>query len=138
MDVSVLVAAVFPYLSAAVAVYGRSVVERVEDQAEEAAADATVGLGRRILRRLLGRAESREAIEGAVSDLADSPGDEDFQAAVRAQLKKALAADPALAAELAGELERAGVTVTAAGERSIAGHTISGIAVTGDDAHIQR
>lgn len=134
VEVTALAAAVVPYVSAAVATYGAGVLSRVED----AAADATVGVGGRVLRRLLGRGESRPAVEAAVVDLAEDPGDEDRVAALRLQIRKALSEDPGLAAEVAQLVGAAGVTVTASGERSIAAQTISGVAATGDSARVTR
>lgn len=139
VDVGGVVAAVVPYLAALAGAYGGAVVERVSQEGTDAAADATVGLGRRLLRRLLSAGKpQREAIEAAVIDLGEHPDDEDFQYALRAQLKKALAADTGLRCELVELLNTAGVSVTAVGDRSVAAHTISGIVATGDDPTIQR
>jgi len=114
-----------------VAAYGAAVVSRVQD----AAADATLGLGGRLLRRLLRQPEQAPAIEAAVQVVAEDPADEDRVAALRLQIRKALTADPQLAAELREMLQQQpGVSVTAVGERSVAvGHN-SGIIQTGDNA----
>ncbi|MEU8819147.1 hypothetical protein [Actinoplanes sp. NPDC048796] len=133
-EVAAVTAAVVPYVSAAVGAYGAAVVERVQ----EAAADSTVGLGGRLLQRFLNRGRSAAGVEEAVADLAEDVSDEDRVAALRVQVRKALNADPELAAEVRGLLAEAGVTVTASGERSIAAQTISGVAVTGDGAQITR
>jgi hypothetical protein len=98
-------------------------------------------LGQRLLAKLLGRAKSRAGIEGAVTDVADAAADPDFQAGLRAQIKKALREDSELAAELVDMLpESARQAVTASGERAIAvGGDSSGINSTGDGARtIQR
>ncbi|WP_127506918.1 hypothetical protein [Actinoplanes solisilvae] len=133
-EVTALAAAVVPYVSAAAGAYGSAVVQRVQDSA----ADATMGLGGRLLRRLLGREESAAAVADAAVDLAEDPADEDRVAAMRLQIRKALAADPALMVEIRELLAAEGVSVTASGERAIAAQTISGVAVTGDNAHITR
>ncbi len=133
-EVTAVAAAVVPYVSAAVGAYGAAVVERVQ----EAAADSTVGLGGRVLQRLLGRRQSAAGVQEAVTDLAEDVTDEDRVAALRLQIRKALGADPQLAAEVRGLLAEAGVSVTASGDRSIAAQTISGVAVTGDGAQITR
>ena len=86
MDIGVLVSQAFPYLGALTAAYGGAVLQR----AQEEASNSTVEVGRRLLSRLTQRDESRPAIETAVTDLAEHPEDEDFQAAVRAQVRKAL------------------------------------------------
>jgi hypothetical protein len=133
-EVTAVAAAVVPYVTAMAGAYGAAVVERVQDSA----ADATVGLGGRLLRRLLGREESAAAVRAAVTDLAEDPADEDRVAALRLRIRKVLAADPELTAEIKALLADGGVSFTASGERSIAAQTISGVAVTGDDAHITR
>ncbi|MEV4630116.1 hypothetical protein AB0J90_28035 [Micromonospora sp. NPDC049523] len=109
MDIGVLVSQAFPYLGAVAGAYGGAVLQRLQDEAT----NSTVELGRRLLARLLGRDESRPAIEAAVTDLGENPDDEDLQAAVRAQVKKALADDPELAAEIGRVLADAGVPGTA-------------------------
>ena len=86
---------------------------------------------------LWGKLRGKERVVQAAQDLAAAPDDEDAQAALRYQLKKLLAADQALAAEVArlwGEAQAAGVTVVASGERSVAiGGDVSGSTiVTGD------
>jgi hypothetical protein len=116
-------------LAAAVGTYGKDVFNRLG----EAASNATVGLGLKILGRVR-HGRKHPALEQAVADAAQNPSDEDFAAAVRAQLKKALAADPELAADLERELRASGLTVTAAGERSVATGNNAGIISTGDHA----
>lgn len=102
------------------------------------AADATVGLGRRLLQRIFGTRASGEQLPEPLADVIADPNDEDAAAALRLAMRKALAASPEMQAEVEDMLAGAGVRVTAAGERSIAGQVISGIAVTGDDAKIIR
>ncbi|WP_442877474.1 hypothetical protein [Dactylosporangium sp. AC04546] len=132
-----MAAAVVPYVTAAVVAYGTAVVDRVRDAAADATADATVGVGRRLLRRILclnqlvGAADP--AVRTAVADLAEQPDDADREAALRVQLRKALAADPGLAADLAALLP-ASTTFTASGTRSVAVQNNSGITQTGDGA----
>ena len=121
-----------PYISAAVGAYGGAVLVRVRDEA----ADATVGLGRRLLQRVFGSRDEGEPLPGPLVDLTVDPGDDDALAAVRLAVRKALAADPVLAAEVRSMLTSAGVTVTASGDRSIAAQVITGTAVTGDSADI--
>src|SRR5262245_42222212 len=125
-----LAAAVVPYLSAVGAAYGGAVLERVSDSTVDAAADGTVGLGRRIIQAVLRRGRN-DTLEATVQDVAENGDDEDAVAGLRRQLRRAFEADPELAAEVGGLLQAAGVTTVASGERSIAAHTIRGIAVTG-------
>ncbi|MBM0235797.1 hypothetical protein JNW91_30990 [Micromonospora sp. STR1_7] len=133
-EITALAATVTPYVATAVGAYGAGVVARLQD----VAADATVGLGGRLLRRLLARDESAPAVEAAVTDLAEDPSDEDRTAALRLQIGKVLAADAQVAADVSRMLASAGVTVTASGERSVAANTISGVVVTGDGAQVTR
>jgi hypothetical protein len=126
--VAAIAAAAVPYVAAAAGAYGAAVVARVR----EVAADATVGLGGRLLHRLLMRAESAPAVEAAVLELAEDPADEDRLAALRLQIRKVLAADAELAADVAGMLLRAGGPVVASGTRSVAMRDNAGIVQTGD------
>jgi len=64
------------------------------------AADATVGLGRRLLQRIFGSRGEGEALPGPLADLVADPYDDDALAAARLAIRKALAADPVLAAEV--------------------------------------
>ncbi|MEV0191868.1 hypothetical protein AB0I39_25450 [Kitasatospora purpeofusca] len=121
-----------PYLTAAVSAYGGAVLARAEDTAVA----ATANLGRRILQTVWRRRTEPEqtALEAAIQDAAEDPGDPNAAAALRQQIKRALREDTDLLKELAALLPApvAGtVTITASGERSIAAHTIT-TAITGD------
>jgi hypothetical protein len=122
-----------PAVTAAVSAYGASVLTRAQD----AAADATVGLGQRILQAVWRRRndQGRAELEAAVQDAVDEPENEDAAAALRQQIKRTLREDAELLQELTAMLPgegSAGVTVTASGERSIAAGGNIGFAVTGD------
>lgn len=95
-DMLSLATEVTPYVSAAAAAYGGAVLARARDEA----ADATVGLGRRLLQRVFGVRREGEPLPGPLADLAVRPQDEDALAAVRLAVRRALAADPELEAEL--------------------------------------
>jgi hypothetical protein len=95
-DVASLAAETTPYVSAAVGAYGGAVLARVRDEA----ADSTVRLGRRLLMRVFGVRGERESLPGPLGDLVVDPGDDDALASVRLAIRKALAADPGLAAEV--------------------------------------
>lgn len=114
-EVEVLVGQVVPAIGAAVGVYGAGVLSRVQD----AAAEGTVGLGRRILARLLGAAADPERLEAAVEDLAVDADDTDAVAALRFQVRRILTEHPELAAELSAMLP-AGPQAHARGDRSVA------------------
>lgn len=102
--VTSLAAEMTPYVSAAVAGYGGAVLARVRDEA----ADTTVGLGRRLLQRVFGSYGANEPLPGPLMDLAADPGDDNALAALRLALRKTLAADPVLAADVRSMLTSAG------------------------------
>jgi hypothetical protein len=93
-----------PYISAAVSAYGGAVLARARDEA----ADATIGLGRRLLQKIFGHQDEAEPLPGPLADLAGDPQDSDALAAVRLTVRKTLEADPALAAEVRAMLAGAG------------------------------
>ena len=95
-DIASLAADMTPYMSAAVGAYGGAVLSRVRDEA----ADATVGLGRRLLLRIFGRRDETEPLPPALAELAADPADGDALAAVRVAVRRMLTDDPALAAEV--------------------------------------
>lgn len=137
-----LLALLGPYVMAAVKQYGAAVLSKAEESGTDAAADVTVSVGQRVLQRIFGKRSGQEDAPEALAELAAAPDDPDLQAVLRVQIRKALAGDERLAREVREMLAKAppahGVTVTASGERSIAAHTISGVAVTGDDSDITR
>ena len=134
-ELATLASDISPYVTAAIGAYGAAVLSTARDQA----ADATVGLGRRLLQRIFGQRTPEQA-PSAVAELAESPDDLDLQAALRVAVRHALAADPELVADLRQLLDGsgAGVTVTASGERSVAAQVISGVVVTGDNGTVVR
>lgn len=127
-ELEALVGDVVPLMGAAVGAYGAGVLARAEDTA----AEATVGLGARLLRRVFARAVRPDAVSTAAADLAAAPGDADALAALRLQVRKVLTQDPELVIELAG-MVRGLPAVTASGERSVAiGGSNHGSVSTGD------
>jgi hypothetical protein len=83
------------------------------------------------------KVEAKSAALEAAHDVAQTPEDNNAQAALRMQFKKLLTEDEALAGEVAQWLEKAkaaGISVTASGERSVAiGGDVNGSnIVTGD------
>jgi hypothetical protein len=102
-DVVSLAAEMTPYVSAAVAAYGAAVLAEMRDEA----ADATVGLGRRMLRRVFGTRGEGEPLPDPLADLAADPDDDDALAAVRLAVRRTLGADPALEAEVRSMLAAA-------------------------------
>jgi hypothetical protein len=86
--------------------------------------------------RLRPKVEQRPAAKEAVDEVAHAPADEDAVAALRLQLRKILAEDPTLAAELAplAEQARGQINVTVSGDRSVGfgGDMSGGTIITGD------
>ena len=87
--------------------------------------------------KLKPKVEAKPAALEAAEDAAQTPDDEDAQAALRVQLKKLLTEDQSLAEEVSRWLEQgkaAGITVTAFGERSVAigGNVNGSTIVTGN------
>ncbi|MEV0562323.1 RIP homotypic interaction motif-containing protein [Dactylosporangium sp. NPDC050588] len=124
IDVGEVTSAVVPFVSAAVGAYGTAVVQRVVDQAGDATAEAGLGVGRRVLRRLF-RSGRGQQIEEAVADLGTAPDDEDLTDLVRAQVRAALARDPELAAEIAAMLPGGpGVTITNSSGVQVGEHNV--------------
>lgn len=135
VDVTSVAGAVVPFVTAAVGAYGAGVVNRIQD----VAADATVGVGGQLLRRLLGRPESAPALTAAVTDLAVDPSDQERLAALQQRIVEILRADEQARNDVVGMLQAAKPNVTASGTRSVAAGTISGgIVVTGDNTRITR
>jgi hypothetical protein len=127
VDAAALAAAATSYVVAAVGVYGQAVLSKIE----ESSATATVQVGSRLLRRVLGRGEPTP-VRQAVTELAEAPADEDRVAVLRAELRRAMQADPQLAADVALVLREARVAVTAPGNRAVAVQHNTGIVQTGD------
>jgi hypothetical protein len=135
LDPIAVATAATPFLLKAVEALG----EKVWDKTSEAAADETVGFGRRLLARLLGRQQdsgdeagvesgsdvevftgtgSQLVVVEAVKDLVADPGDQDVQSALRLAVRKLLAADPPLMAEVSEFLQKQ-APKQQAGERAI-------------------
>ena len=122
------------YVTAAIRAYGGAVLEKAQDDA----AEATVGLGRRVLQRIFGTA--RRVSRCRSRWLMWRPTGKMRTRWRRCGWRSArpCASDPKLNADVEGMLASAGVSVTAAGERSIAAQTITGIAATGDNTTINK
>ena len=92
--------------------------------------------------KLQPKVEARPGALEATQDVAQSPEDQDAQAAFRQQLKKLLTDDQSLAEEVSRWLEKGkaeGINVSASGERSVAvgGDVKSSTIVTGDQNKVK-
>jgi hypothetical protein len=97
--------------------------------AGEALADQTADVAwdyaRRVWERLRPRLEQRPGATQAAEEVAAAPTDEDAETSLRLHLKKVLAEDPQLVADLRSLLDEAGAAgVTATGPHSVAAQTI--------------
>jgi hypothetical protein len=119
-DVTEIVNDAWPFISAAIAGYGAAVLKVSEDSM----ADATVSLGRRILQRVFGHGRAPEAL----AELTVSPEDADLQAALRVAVRKLLAEDGQLAAQVR---DMVAVVADQAGARVSASNVISNSRIQG-------
>lgn len=91
--------------------------------------------------KLRPKVEAKPAAQEAVADAATEPKNEDAQASLRQQLRKLLAEDNDLAAEIGQQwaaAQAAGVTIIASGDRAVATQSITGSTiVTGDHNTVQ-
>jgi len=95
-EVATLVAEATPYMTAAVGAYGGAVLAKVRDDA----ADATVGLGRRLLQRVFGHHGEDEPLPESLAELVSYPDDADALGALRLAIRRYLEADAAMLADV--------------------------------------
>jgi hypothetical protein len=133
MDIAALTAFLAPLLP-----YLLKAGEKLGDVAAEKIGQETFGFAQRIWSTLRGKVEEKDAAKEAVIDVARDPDDEDLRTVLRVQLKKLLAEDPELAAEVERLWRQAtagtgGVVtnVTASGAGSVAiGRDATGSTIT--------
>jgi len=102
-EVAMLVADATPYVTAAVSAYGGAVLAKVRDDA----AEATVGVGRRLLQRVYGHRAADEPLPAPLAALAAEPGDADALGMVRWTMRQALEADAVMLEEVRSMLASA-------------------------------
>jgi hypothetical protein len=102
-EVAMLVADATPYVTAAVGAYGGAVLAKVRDDA----AEATVGVGRRLLQRVYGHRAADEPLPAPLAALAADPGDADALGMVRWTMRQALEADAVMLEEVRSMLASA-------------------------------
>ena len=92
--------------------------------------------------KLRPQVEAKPAAQEAVQDAVAAPNDDDLQAALRLQLRKLLAEDALLAREITRvwqEVQQAGITVIAVGERSVAiGRDVTGSTIMTGDQNVMK
>lgn len=90
-DIATVAAEVTPVATAALTAYGTSVLAKAKDDR----ADATVGAGRRLLQRIFGRRTEDDDLPVVLAEVIENPDDEDYLAALRLAIRKALQAGDA-------------------------------------------
>ena len=100
-EVAVLVAEATPYITAAVGAYGGAVLARVRDDA----ADATVGVGRRLLQRVFGHRPEGDPLPVSLGALVADPDDADALGMVRWAIRQSLEGDAVMLDEVKSMLE---------------------------------
>jgi hypothetical protein len=129
-DLAVFLTPLLPYLLKA----GEKAAEEAGKKLGGDAWDRAKGLWA----KLRPKVEAKPAAQEAVQDAAAAPNDNDIQAALRPQLRKLLAEDAVLAREIERlwqEVQQAGITIIAFGERSMAiGRDVTdSTIITGDE-----
>jgi hypothetical protein len=112
-----------PFVTAALSAYGGAVLAKAEDNA----ADATVGFGRKLLQRIFGRKNDSEPLPPVLAKVVANPGDQDYLGALRASIRDALETDALdngaqMLAEVREILAQAKSAVTAGPQSAQADH----------------
>jgi len=109
--------------------------EKAAEETGKIAAGQSWELTKSLWSKLKPKVEAKPTALEAAREAAQTPSDEDVQAALRVQLKKLLTEDQSLAAEVSRWLEQSKVAriVNASGNRSVAtGGDVGGSVVSGD------
>lgn len=106
MDIALLVKLLAPCLPFFLKLGDKAAGKAVEKAAEKVGEQSAVKAGK-IWVKLWPKVEGKAAAKEAVEDVAEAPEDEDSLGALRLQLKKLLAADAGLAAEVEALLKEA-------------------------------
>ncbi len=114
MDVAVLAAFLAPFLPKLLGL-GKQAAVKATEVAAGKAGEAAWQQAQALWAKLRPQVEAKPAAQEAAADAAENPDDGDYQAAFKVQLKKILAADAALAREIAAIL--ASEDGAAAGDR---------------------
>jgi hypothetical protein len=111
-----------------------------EDVARKLGSEAW-GFAKRIWARLQPSVDEKEAAQEAVADVAADNGDESALVALDRQLKKLMAADEALAADIEGLLAEArstDVIASGAGSIAVGGDVVGSTLITGNQNTVER
>jgi hypothetical protein len=108
-EIAALVTDATPYMTAALTAYGAAVLANIRDDA----ADATVGVGRRLLQRVFGRRDDSESLPVLLAEVVDVPDDADALGALRLAIRRELEADADMLADFRQILASGQATVHA-------------------------
>lgn len=117
-EIAQVAAEMVPYVTTALSAYGGAVLAKAED----GAADATVGLGRRLLQRIFGRRQDSDPLPPVLAKVIANPGDPDYLGTLRATIRDALESDAQMLAEVREILAQAKPTVTVGPQSAQADH----------------
>jgi hypothetical protein len=119
-----------PVAAAAIGMYGKAVLAKAWDDA----ADVTIRAGLRLLQRVFGYKNEREALPDVLADVVAHPDDSDVVAQFRLTIRRALEADPVLAQEVAA------IVAEAVPSASVSQHVVAGrdAYVAGGDVTVTR
>lgn len=96
-ELATIAAEAVPLAAVAASTYGKAVLAKAWDDA----ADASLKAGLKLLQRVFGRSQDDEELPAAVAEVIEHPGDEDYLAQLRLEIRKAMERDAALAGEIA-------------------------------------
>jgi hypothetical protein len=96
-ELATLAAEAVPLAAVAASTYGNAVLAKAWDNV----ADASLKAGLKLLQRVFGRRKDDEELPAVVAEVIDHPGDEDYLAPLRLEIRKAMERDAALAREIA-------------------------------------
>jgi hypothetical protein len=95
-ELATLAAEITPCIVAAIDAYGEEVLAKTQDDA----ADPATSLGRRLLQRVFGWRGNADPLPEILEEVIANPDDEDYIAGLRMVIRKALAADAQMLAEI--------------------------------------
>jgi hypothetical protein len=99
MEITTLTTFLSPFLPSLLKLGGKA-LEKVTESASGKFGEATFTKAQAVWAKLSPKIEAKESAKEAVIDLANNPGDQDLQAALRVQLKKLLEQDEELMKEI--------------------------------------
>jgi hypothetical protein len=116
--------------------------EKAAEETGKAVAGQSWEWAKSLWTKLQPKVEAKPGALEAVRDVAQSPGDEELQTALRVQLRKLLTEDQSLAEEVSRWLDQgkaAGINVAISGDRNVAigGSVNSSTIVTGDQNKVK-